>query len=117
MGEVHLYRSFIILQASHKKFAQLEENMKKLTRNLLFLAAIIAAVFVLDSCFHGSGSDLSEPTASSTPFNYNYLTANRKFIGGSLIYDPSDTSGKLAQISSGTKIGVRLGKLTKKEKH
>lgn len=90
--------------------------MKKLTRNLLFLAAIIAAVFVLDSCFHGSGSDLSETTASSTPFNYNYLTANRKFIGGSLIYDPSDTSGKLAQITSGTKIGVRLGKLTKKEK-
>lgn len=90
--------------------------MKKLTRNLLFLSAIIAAVFVLDSCFHGSGSDLSETTASSTPFNYNYLTANRKFIGGSLIYDPSDTSGKLAQISSGTKIGVRLGKLTKKEK-
>lgn len=90
--------------------------MKKLTRNLLFLAAIIAAVFVLDSCFHGSGSDLSETTASSTPFNYNYLTANRKFIGGSLIYDPSDTSGKLTQITSGTKIGVRLGKLEQKTK-
>lgn len=90
--------------------------MKKLTHNPLFLAAIIAVVFVFNSCSHDSGSDLPETTASSTPFNYNYLTANRKFIGGSLIYDPSDNSGKLAQIASGTKIGVRLGKLTKKEK-
>lgn len=71
--------------------------MKKLTRNLLFLAAIIAVVFVLDSCFHGSGSDLSETTASSTPFNYNYL----------IIQFPA-TKGKTLKISPKS-AGMYLG--------
>ena len=88
--------------------------MKKITRYPLFLTALIASLFVFNGCWHGSGE--SDETESSTPFNYNYLTANRKFIGGSLIYDPSDTSGKLTQITSGTKIGVRLGKLEQKTK-
>ena len=71
--------------------------MKKLTRNPLFLAAIIAVVFVFDSCFHGSGSDLSETTASSTPFNYNYL----------IIQFPA-TKGKTLKISPKS-AGMYLG--------
>ncbi len=48
----------------------------------------------------------------SQPFSYEFISENRNFIGGSLIYDP-DSPDALTQISAGAKFGVRLGKLKK----
>lgn len=48
----------------------------------------------------------------SQPFSYEFISANRNFIGGSLIYAP-DSPDALTQISAGAKFGVRLGKLKK----
>ena len=77
--------------------------MKKLF--YLFLAAFSFAV-VLPSCSNGSSGD----SEYKSPMNYTFLTANRCYIGGSLIWNPS---GKAGQLSNGTKIGVRIGHLKK----
>ena len=77
--------------------------MKKLF--YLFLAAFSFAV-VFPSCSNGSSGD----GEYKSPMNYTFLTANRCYIGGSLIWNPS---GKAGQLSNGTKIGVRIGHLKK----
>ncbi len=78
--------------------------MKKIS--CLLLAAFSLAV-VFSSCSNGTSDG-----GQATPLNYEYLTANRCYIGGSLIWNPS---GKGGQLSAGTKIGVRIGKLNKIE--
>lgn len=77
--------------------------MKKLFY-LLFAAFSFAVVF--PSCSNGSSGD----GEYKSPMNYTFLTANRCYIGGSLIWNPS---GKAGQLSNGTKIGVRIGHLKK----
>ncbi len=77
--------------------------MKKLFY-LLFAAFSFAVVF--PSCSNGSSGD----SEYKSPMNYTFLTANRCYIGGSLIWNPS---GKAGQLSNGTKIGVRIGHLKK----
>ena len=77
--------------------------MKKLFY-LLFAAFSFAVVF--PSCSNGSSGD----GEYKSPMNYTFLTANRCYIGGSLIWNPS---GKAGQLSAGTKIGVRIGHLKK----
>lgn len=77
---------------------------------------IIALFSVLAFAFLGcrnSDDDDSKPV-DSTPLSYSYLSSNRSFMGGSLIYDPSDSSGALTQIKNGVKIAVRLGTLVRK---
>ncbi len=46
------------------------------------------------------------------PLSYEYITNNRGFISGSLIWNPT---GVGSQLSAGTKVGVRLGKLEKRQ--
>ena len=65
-------------------------------------------VFVAAACDNSSSPVYIPP--ESLPFSYEFISANRNFIGGSLIYDP-DSSSALTQISAGAKFGVRLGKL------
>lgn len=79
-------------------------------RKFLIICALAFMPILLfnSACSNSSGS--YDQTGYSGPFNYKFLTANRGFIGGSLIWTPTGTG---AQISSGTKIGVRIGKLTK----
>ena len=77
--------------------------MKKLF--YLFLAAF-SFTMIFPSCSNGSSGD----GEYKSPMNYTFLTANRCYIGGSLIWNPS---GKAGQLSNGTKIGVRIGHLKK----
>ena len=79
------------------------------------------AFLILPIAFIGAGacSNSSSPSyyppvgPQSQPFSYEFISENRNFIGGSLIYDPDSASG-LAQIYAGAKFGVRLGKLKEK---
>ena len=80
----------------------------------LFLISLSFFTFFTFSCSNVSSDSSSSSSSSSSELNYDYLTSNRTFMGGSLIYDPGDSSGKLTQIKSGTKIAVRLGTLEKK---
>ncbi len=82
--------------------------MKKIS--FLFFCAFFF-LFFESGCSNGF-SLLSHGTDSYT-LTYDYLTSNRNFIGGSLIYDP-EASDSLTQIEKGTKIGVRLGRLQAK---
>ena len=49
----------------------------------------------------------------TSPLSYEFISANRNFIGGSLIYDIDSASG-LTQITEGAKFGVRIGALKEK---
>lgn len=79
------------------------------------------AFFILPIAFIGAGacSNSSSPSyypsigTQSQPFSYEFISENRNFIGGSLIYDPDSASG-LSQIYAGAKFGVRLGTLREK---
>ena len=73
---------------------------KSILKSITFLSGFF---FFFASC-----SSVDESYDENTPLSYSYLTANRGFIGGSLIWNP-DTGA--SQLTSGTKIGVRLGKL------
>ena len=70
--------------------------------------AMVAAAFALPlvlgvtACSSsGDDDDNNEPALS-----YTYVTRNRGFICGSVIYNPDGTNN---QLESGTKIGIRLG--------
>lgn len=76
-------------------------------KNFFGLVFLFAVVLILPSCSNGSGGSDSEYNPS---MSYSFLTANRCYIGGSLIWNPS---GKAGQLSAGTKIGVRIGHLKK----
>ena len=81
-------------------------NMKTV---LSFLRVLMASalVFAAVSCSSGDTSSSDE-----TSLSYLYLTQNRGYIGGSLIWNPGKGSG---QLQAGTKVAVRLGKLTSRE--
>ena len=68
----------------------------------------IGALLLAGLCSCDSGSDDASPVQQ--PLSYEYITNNRGFIGGSLIWNPT---GVGSQLSAGTKVGVRLGKLEK----
>lgn len=82
------------------------------------------AFLILPIAFIGAGACSNSSSSSylpllyaaqqqqSQPFSYEFISANRNFIGGSLIYAP-DSPDALTQISAGAKFGVRLGKLKK----
>ena len=76
---------------------------------LSFLRVLMASalVFAAVSCSSGDTSSSDE-----TSLSYLYLTQNRGYIGGSLIWNPGKGSG---QLQAGTKVAVRLGKLTSRE--
>lgn len=81
--------------------------MKKKNMIVIFMFASLSALGFLGCSSDDPSVDNSDPS----PLSYEYLTANRSFMGGSLIYAPDDTTGEKSQIRAGTKIGVRLGKL------
>ena len=72
---------------------------------LLGTFVALALTFSFTSC-----SDVDSDSGSSGGVNsslsYDYVTRNRGFIGGSVIYNPDGTNN---QIEVGTKIGLRLG--------
>ena len=88
--------------------------MKSLKKRIL--GKCLAVLFV-PIAFLGagacSGGNSYIPSDYVPPFSYGFISENRNFIGGSLIYDP-DSSNGLAQIYAGAKFGVRLGKLMEK---
>ena len=84
--------------------------MKKLIFSILITLPLL---LILPSCSNGSGgSDSGNGNDNEylSPMSFTFLTANRCYIGGSLIWNPGTKAG---QLSAGTKIGVRIGKLTK----
>ena len=78
-----------------------------------FISLLIIPIMLGAAACSNSSSSPSEIPQLSLPFSYEFITENRTFIGGSLIYDPNSSSG-LTQISAGAKFGVRLGKLREK---
>lgn len=79
--------------------------MKKCFRFLtavLVLPVMLGAVSCSDDVEENNGGS-SEPALS-----FNYVTKNRGFIGGSVIYNPNGTNN---QLEAGTKLGIRLGYL------
>lgn len=76
---------------------------------LSFLRVLMASalVFAAVSCSSGDTS-----SSDGDSLSYLYLTQNRGYIGGSLIWNPGKGAG---QLQAGTKIAVRLGKLTSRE--
>ena len=78
--------------------------MKKSFCLAVFFLTCLSLFFISCSDVGGDGNGNSGDGALS----YSYLTQNRGFIGGSLIWNP-DTGA--SQLKEGTKIGVRLGKL------
>lgn len=85
--------------------------MVKLKQTLAFFSIGLLLFAGLSSCSNGSDDSSSNDT-SQEALSYDYLTKNRGFIGGSLIYNPSGTGSQLA---AGTKVGIRLGKLEQKD--
>ncbi len=75
----------------------------------LFISVMIGAAACSNS---SSPAYIPEVPSKTKSFSYDFITENRNFIGGSLIYDPESSDG-LAQISAGAKFGVRFGKLKK----
>lgn len=68
-------------------------------------------MFLSTSCDNSSSdidSSASEKPADtgSSALSYDFITRNRSFMGGSLIYNPDGLNN---QLTCGTKIGVRLG--------
>ncbi len=92
-------------------------KITRLTKHIFF-SFLISSAFIFLSCEDvssdgdlSSGSNVSsdnEKTPASSSLSYDYITKNRSFIGGSLIYNPTGFNN---QLESGTKIGVRLGTL------
>ena len=82
--------------------------MSKFRHAVVFFS--IGALLLAGLCSCDSGSDDASPVQQ--PLSYEYITNNRGFIGGSLIWNPT---GVGSQLRAGTKVGVRLGKLEKKK--
>lgn len=83
--------------------------MGKLRHTLVFYSIGLLLLACFSSC---SNDDDSSSGNSQESLSYDYITKNRGFIGGSLIYNPSGTG---SQLSAGTKVGIRLGKLDEKK--
>ena len=81
-------------------------NMKTV---LSFLRVLMASALVFAAVSCSSGDTGSSDGDS---LSYLYLTQNRGYIGGSLIWNPGKGAG---QLQAGTKVAVRLGKLTSRE--
>ena len=80
--------------------------MKRVLR-LLAAASVLPFLLTVFSC-----SDTDDSGSASEPaLSYNYVTRNRGFIGGSVIYNPD--GGVNNQITPGTKLGIRLGYMSK----
>ncbi|MBQ7159756.1 MAG: hypothetical protein IJS09_10120 [Treponema sp.] len=60
-------------------------------------------VLGVSSC---SSDDNDNGGAVDPALSYNYITRNRGYIGGSVIYNPTGTNN---QLEPGTKLGIRLG--------
>ena len=69
----------------------------------VYMAALALVICIGSGCSNSASS----PSTPSQPFSYEFISYNRNFIGGSLIYDPDSSSG-LSQIRAGAKFGVRL---------
>ncbi|MBQ8014039.1 MAG: hypothetical protein IJ257_06570 [Treponema sp.] len=78
-------------------------------RILRFLAMTFALPLVISSVACTNDDDIVE-AAGDSALSYNYVTRNRGYIGGSVIYNPGGANN---QLESGTKLGIRLGFLTK----
>ena len=88
--------------------------MKSLKKRILgkcLVLLFVPIVFLGAGACSGGNSYI--PSDYVPPFSYGFISENRNFIGGSLIYDP-DSSNGLTQIYAGAKFGVRLGKLSEK---
>ncbi len=83
--------------------------MSKLRHTLVFYSIGLLLLAGFSSC---SNDDDTSSSNSQESLSYDYITKNRGFIGGSLIYNPSGTG---SQLSAGTKVGIRLGKLDEKK--
>ena len=86
-------------------------EFRKLSFGKIISLLIFPIMLGAGACSNSSSPSYYPPIGpQSLPFSYEFISENRNFIGGSLIYDPDSASG-LAQISAGAKFGVRLGKL------
>ncbi len=72
----------------------------------VFFAAVMTLVLLISGI---SCSDADNNSDGGAAFSYSFLTENRGYIGGSLIWNPGSAAG---QLSVGTKVAVRLGKLS-----
>ena len=85
--------------------------MKKFFENLPLLVAVSVASFFA-ACSNSSSSVPIIPIPRSPSYFSQDSLSHRAYIGGSLIYNPDNSS--LSQISSGSKIAVRTSALEKK---
>lgn len=74
------------------------------------------ALFLVLTLFAACSDDIDSSSNegsgdSNAPLSYSYLTQNRGYIGGSLIWNPDKGA---SQLKPGTKVAVRLGRLTEK---
>lgn len=86
--------------------------------------SLASAVHILESAMQAEEADFAEKgwgtrllkdsvlVGPVKPLQYKGKLSNRGFIGGSLIWNPT---GVGSQLSAGTKVGVRLGKLEKRQ--
>lgn len=90
----------------------MREFKKPMLGKLLFFLFIPVMIGAAACSNSSSPAYIPEVPSKTKSFSYDFITENRNFIGGSLIYDP-DSSDALTQISAGAKFGVRFGKLKK----
>lgn len=87
--------------------------MKLLKRMMFFVSAVSMLSFISCSGINGSGgsdfSDSDKPIVDNSPTSYTNLSFGRTYIGGSLVYNPSNQSTN--QLNPGTLIAVREGKI------
>lgn len=89
-------------------------EFRKLSFGKIISLLIFPIMLGTAACSNSSSPSYYPPIGpQSLPFSYEFISENRNFIGGSLIYDP-DSPSNLTQISAGAKFGVRLGTLREK---
>ena len=74
----------------------------------IFCIALVMSILL---CLAACNSSIDDGNSGDGALSYSYLTQNRGYIGGSLIWNPDKGA---SQLKTGTVVAVRLGKLTEK---